>query len=104
MTARRIAVTSLAAFVMTGAALASAQSPAPKKALGKLTCEEFLGVDESFRPKMVYYAAAYSRGGAPEAAMLDVEGTEKLIPVIVEKCKASPKDSFYQKVKAEAKK
>jgi len=35
--------------------------------------------------------------------VLDVEGTEKLIPVIIEKCKATPKASFYQKVKAESK-
>ena len=36
--------------------------------------------------------------------MLDVEGTEKLIPVIIEKCKQAPKDSFYEKVEAESKK
>ena len=41
----------------------------------KLTCEEFLAVEESFKPKMVYWAAGYSKGGKPEAAMIDVEGT-----------------------------
>ena len=104
MTVRRVAVASVTAVLMTGATLALAQSSAPKKPLAKLTCEEFLAVEESFKPKVVYWAAAYSKGGKPEAAMIDVEGTEKLIPVIIEKCKAAPKDSFYQKVKTESKK
>src|SRR5262245_2918299 len=103
MTIRRVVVASLSAVLMTGSAAVLAQSAAPKKPLGKLTCEEFLAVEESFKPKLVYYAAAYGKGGKPEAAVLDVEGTEKLIPVIIEKCKAAPKDSFYQKVKAESK-
>jgi len=103
MTLRRAAVAALTAVWMTGWALAFAQSSPPKKPLGKVTCEEFLAVDETFKPKMVYYAAAYGKGGKPEAAVLDAEGTEKLIPVIIEKCKATPKASFYQKVKAESK-
>jgi len=103
MIIRRVGVAALTAVLMTGGPLAFAQSSPPKKPLGKLTCEEFLAVDETFKPKMVYYAAAYGKGGKPEAAVLDVEGTEKLIPVIIEKCKATPKASFYQKVKAESK-
>ena len=97
---RQIAVA--AAALMVGPALVFAQGGPAKKPLGKLTCEEFLAMDETFKPKVVYWAAAYSKGGKPEAAVLDVEGTEKAIPVIVEKCKAAPKSSFLKTVKSEA--
>jgi len=103
MTIRRIG-TAVVVALMASSTVAAAQTSPAKKPLTKLTCEEFLGVDESFKPKMVYWAAAYGKGGKPEAAVLDVEGTEKMIPVLIEKCKAAPKDSFYQKVKAESKK
>jgi acid stress chaperone HdeA len=72
-----------------------------KKPLGKMTCEDFLAVDDTFKPKVVYYAVAYAKGGKPEAAIIDVEGTEKITPLLIEECKAKPKESFWQKVKAE---
>ena len=100
MTSRRIAVAVVASATMAVSTLAYAQTP-PKKPLGKLTCEEFLAFDETFKPKVVYWAAAYGKGGRAENAVLDVEGTEKVIPVIVEKCKAAPKASFLKQVRAE---
>lgn len=96
-------------LVILGAAVASllaggAFAQSPKKPLGKMTCEDFLAVDDSLKPKVVYYAVAYAKGGKPEAAVIDVEGTETITPLLIEECKAKPKESFWQKVKAEAKK
>jgi len=99
MKTKRVAIAVLTTALIGGSTLAFAQG-APKKPLGKLTCEEFLAMDDTFKPKMVYWAAAYGKGGKPEAAMLDVEGTEKVIPVIIEKCKSAPKDSFYSTTKS----
>src|SRR5262245_21576681 len=96
----RLVGTAAAVALLATSSLALAQGSAPKKPLGKLTCEEFLAYDDTFKPKVVYWAAAYGKGGKPEAAMLDVEGTEKVIPVIVEKCKSAPKDSFYSTTKS----
>lgn len=98
MTRRTVAIAAAAALLATST-VALAQT-SPKKPLGKLTCEEFLAFEDTFKPKVVYWAAAYGKGGKPEAAMLDVEGTEKSIPVIIEKCKAAPKDSFLKTVKS----
>lgn len=100
MTRRTVAIAAAAALLATST-VALAQT-APKKPLGKLTCEEFLAFEDTFKPKVVYWAAAYGKGGKPEAAMLDVEGTEKSIPVIIEKCKSAPKDSFLKTVKAQS--
>ena len=100
----RLIVTAAAVALIASSALALAQTNAPKKQLGKLTCEEFLAYDETFKPKVVYWAVAYGKGGKAEAAVLDVEGTDKVIPVIIEKCKAAPKDSFLKTVKSESSK
>jgi acid stress chaperone HdeA len=91
-----------AAALLAGTSGAFAE--AAKKPLGKMTCEDFLAVDDAFKPKVVYYAVAYAKGGKPEAAVVDVEGIDKITPVLIEECKAAPKESFWKKVKAEVKK
>jgi len=102
---RRVAMGVVAACLMVGAArVASAESSAAQKPLGKMTCEDFLAIDDSFKPKVVFWAVAYGKGGKPEAAVLDVEGTDKITPELIEACKAQPKESFWKKVKAEVKK
>jgi acid stress chaperone HdeA len=90
------------AALLAGAMGALAESG--KKPLAKMTCEDFLAVEDSVKPKVVYYAVAYAMGGKPEAAVIDVEGTEAITPVLIEGCKAKPQESFWQKVKAEVKK
>ena len=100
----RLIVTAAAVALIASSTLALAQTSAPKKPLGKLTCEEFLAYEETFQPKVVYWAVAYGKGGKAESAVLDVEGTDKVIPVIIEKCKAAPKASFLKTVKSESSK
>ena len=74
MTVRRVAVASVAAVLMTGATLALAQSSAPKKPLAKLTCEEFLAVEESFKTD---YALTWPEGTAPYPGISEL--LEKLV-------------------------
>ena len=100
----RLIGTVAAVALIASSTLALAQTSAPKKPLGKLTCEEFLAYEETFKPKVVYWAVAYGKGGKAESAVLDVEGPDKVIPVIIEKCKAAPKASFLKTVKSEASK
>lgn len=70
----------------------------------KMTCEAFIALDEVSRPKVVYWAEGFNSNGKPDDAVFDVESTEHLVPVLVEECKAAPKESFWKKVKAEFKK
>jgi hypothetical protein len=70
----------------------------------KTTCEEFLVLEESFQPEAVSWAVAYNAKGEPEAEAVDVEGIETVVPFVVEECKKAPKETFWQKVKAEMKK
>lgn len=71
-----------------------------KKPVAEWTCADFIGVEDSLRPKLVYWATAYSKAGKPEAATIDIEGTEKLIPIITEDCQKAPQDSFWEKLEA----
>ncbi|KHS42787.1 acid-activated periplasmic chaperone HdeA [Hafnia paralvei] len=68
------------------------------------TCEDFLALDESFKPTAIGFAEALNKKDKPEDAVLDVDGTEKVIPLVIEACKQNPKESFAQKVKSEWKK
>ena len=104
MPVRRFVIGVMVIVLMAGSTAAFAQSSAAKKPLGKMTCDDFLVIEDTFKPKVVYWAAAYGKGGKPEAAVLDVEGTEKVVLAVVEVCKKAPKESFWQKVKAEFKK
>jgi len=102
---QRIAIGVVAVSLVAGSTGAlAAQSSAANKPLGKMTCEDYVALDESFKPKMVYWAVAYGQGGKPESAGINVEGTEKIIAALGEACKKAPKESFWEKVKAEVKK
>jgi acid stress chaperone HdeA len=101
---QRLAIGVAVAILAAGSTVVFGQSTAAKKPLAKMTCEDFIGFEESFRPKVVYWAVAYGQGGKPESAGVHVAGIEQMIPVLVEGCKKAPKESFWEKVKAEVKK
>jgi hypothetical protein len=94
--------------VLAGSALADKPTKADKPTTGtkpaKMTCEEFLALDDIARPKLVYWAEGVSRKGKPEDAVFDVETTDRLVPVLVEVCTKAPHESFWTKAKAEFKK
>ena len=71
-----------------------------------MTCEDFVGLDETFQPKAVYWAIAYGKHGQPdaEAVDVDVEGVETVVPFVVEECRKAPNESLWQKMRAEWKK
>jgi len=105
MSLAKLATVVFAAGLIAGSTGAmAAQSSASSKPLGKMTCEDYIALDEGFKPKMVYWAVAYGQGGKPESAGINVEGTEKIIADLGEACKKAPKESFWEKVKAEVKK
>lgn len=70
----------------------------------KMTCEDFLMLEDVAKPKVVYWAEGFDRKGKVEDATVDVETTDRLVPVIVEVCQKEPKASFWKKLKTEFKK
>lgn len=70
----------------------------------KMTCEDFLALEDVAKPKVVYWAEGFDHKGKAEDAAVDVETTDSLVPVIIEVCQKEPKASFWKKMKAEFKK
>jgi acid stress chaperone HdeA len=76
-------------------------APLPEKPLSHLTCEEFNGVDETLKPRIVAWGAAYAQGHKkPEAVVVDIDATEKVTPFVVDECEKAPNESLWQKIKA----
>jgi hypothetical protein len=65
----------------------------------KMTCEEFVALDDVVKPKVVYWAEGFNKKGKPVNAVVDVDETDKLIPVIITECQEAPKESFWKKIK-----
>lgn len=65
----------------------------------KMTCEEFVVLDDVVKPKIVYWAEGFNKKGKPIDSVIDVDETDKLIPVLVTECNETPKASFWQKFK-----
>ena len=101
MKLKRIATAVLATTLFASSTVAFAQSSSGKKAVEKLACEDFVGLEDSFKPDAVYWAVAYGEDGKPESAGVNVEGIQQIIPVVIEACQKTPKESFWQKVKTE---
>jgi acid stress chaperone HdeA len=86
------------ALVVTVTAAISAEV---KKPVAQWKCADFLSVDDQFKPKVVYSATAFAKGGKPAASVVDIEGTEKVIPRLIEDCTKDPRASFWRRLKDE---
>jgi len=64
----------------------------------KMTCEDFVAVDDVYRPTLVYWVAGVDKLGILETDTM-VADTATPIGVIVEECKKTPKVAFKTKVR-----
>jgi len=88
-------------IVVLGAFAIPAAASGNKKPVTQWTCSEFLAVDEQFRPKVVYAATAFSKAGKPAGEVVDIEGTEKVTPMVIAACQKTPQASFWETLKSE---
>jgi hypothetical protein len=51
------------------------------------------------KPYVVYWAEGVNQEGNPVDAVVDIDVTDELIPVLVDECHKTPKASFWQKIK-----
>jgi hypothetical protein len=89
--------------VITGALLTTTMiSPAfaAMQRPGKITCEEFVALDDMAKPKVVYWAEGFNKKGKPDDAIVDIDETDRLGPMIVTECKMTPKEPFMKTMKA----
>jgi acid stress chaperone HdeA len=90
----------LAGVAVSAGAETKTSAAVTKKPVTQWTCEEFIALDDEYKPSAVYWASAYAKGGEPEASELDIAGTEQITPAIVQECEKEPKASFWQKLRA----
>ncbi|MGB7934737.1 MAG: acid-activated periplasmic chaperone HdeA [Gammaproteobacteria bacterium] len=90
----------LAGIALSAAAETKTSAAQIKKPVTQWTCREFIALGNQYKPKAVYWASAYAKGGEPEASELDIDGTEQITPGIVQDCEREPESSFWQKLKA----
>jgi acid stress chaperone HdeA len=81
----------------------TAKADSVKKPLGKLTCEDFIGIDDVIKPQYVIAAVAHTKGGKAKNVVIEVVDTETLVPFLVEECQKAPKESFWAKLKSKLK-
>ena len=95
-----IALIALLSIPALAAAEKTSPGAAPDTAVDKWTCEEFLAIDEQFKPKAVYWASAHTKMDKKHKdKVLNIEGTEQVIPIVIEECAKTPKATFWQKLK-----
>jgi acid stress chaperone HdeA len=70
-------------LIMTAAAATTTLAAKVEKSGDQRTCADFLSVEEQLKPKVVYWAAAYAKGGQPEAAVIDIKGIEEVTLQII---------------------
>ncbi|MEB7883203.1 acid-activated periplasmic chaperone HdeA [Serratia fonticola] len=71
-----------------------------KKPVSTWTCEDFLALDESYQPTAIGFAEALNKKGNPEDSVLDIDGIEKVTPMLVESCKKDPQSKFLTELKS----
>jgi len=91
----------IAALMLAASSMAMAAGSTGKKPVSTWTCEDFLSVDESFRPTAVGIGEVVSRKGKVEDEVVDVDGIAAVTPALVQVCSKEPKASFLTKLKAE---
>jgi len=84
----------LLSATMTTPVLAATHKPA------KMTCEEFVVLDDAVKPKVVYWAEGFNSKGKPVDAVADINETDKVIPMLVTECQKTPKASLLKKLEA----
>jgi acid stress chaperone HdeA len=90
--------------LILAAAAATTVAAKVERPVTQWACSDFLSVDDQFKPKVIYWAAAYAKGGQPEAAVIDIKGIEKVTPELIGQCKKAPQASFWTRLKDEWKK
>jgi acid stress chaperone HdeA len=88
----------VAALVILSSSSAFA-AKAPTTPVDKWTCSDFLELDETYQPNAVFFAEGFTKTGKPVDGVMDVDGTVKVTPKVIEACKQNTQGSFVDTLK-----
>jgi len=104
MRALRIVAGIVAVVLVVGCSIASAESEPTRVPIRLIaTCGDFLRTHDDAKPEIVYWLATRGDGGN-SGPLIGVEATDRMVPVLVERCKAAPAAPFAKTVRAQAEK
>ncbi|MCU4415236.1 acid-activated periplasmic chaperone HdeA [Acinetobacter sp. WU_MDCI_Axc73] len=95
---KKISIILLSCALLTPVLVNAAPS---KKPINNWTCEDFLALNSTYQPTVVGVITTQANKGKPEGQVLDVEGIEKVTPIIIQECKKDKKQNFKQKLTTE---
>jgi HdeA/HdeB family len=97
MQVRSLGVLSLAVAFGLAGGLAASPAAAKKAKPRKMTCQEFVALDDDEQPSVVAYLDGYAEGGKGEEEIgaLDVD---RQIGEVVQSCKTTPHEGLAQKL------
>lgn len=73
-----------------------------KKPVNKWTCEDFLVLDTTYQPTAIGVSIALNMNNkGMENQVIDMQGIEKITPIVVQECKKDKKQSFKKTLHTE---
>ncbi|KQR55066.1 HdeA/HdeB family chaperone [Acidovorax sp. Leaf160] len=86
--------------VTATAALAQAPAPAaPARPVVKTTCADYVALNETVKPKFIYYAVGHTKKGAKDV-VFEEDAIEKIKPELDQYCAVNLTKSAYDQVMA----
>jgi len=84
------------------AGAASAQSTSKTVSLGKMTCAEFVALEEVYKPAVVYWATGVDKLGVRETDQMTIDTAHPVAGEVTEACKLTPATKVAAKIKSMA--
>jgi acid stress chaperone HdeA len=85
-------------FCLAAAQAASAQDT--KISPAKMTCADYVAVDEAYRPALIYWVAGVDKLGIKETDTLVVDTAHPVGETVAQACTLDPHASFVSKVRS----
>jgi acid stress chaperone HdeA len=85
-------------FCIAAAQAASAQEQ--KVSPAKMTCADYVAVDEAYRPALIYWVAGVDKLGIKETDTLVVDTAHPVAETVTQACTQDPHAPFVSKVRS----
>ena len=90
----------IALVVICLAAAQAASAQETKLSPAKMTCADYVAVDEAYRPALVYWVAGVDKLGVKETDTIVVDTAHPVAETVAQACTADPHASFMSKVRS----
>jgi acid stress chaperone HdeA len=92
--------TKLLVVLICIAAAQAASAQEKKISPAKMTCADYVAVDEAYRPALIYWVAGVDKLGVKETDTLVVDTAQPVGETVAQACMLDPHASFVSKVRS----